>query len=94
MMNIQTAFDEKEASDPKLLINWTRWLEAYMHWNDELTNASLDETFKIIHLFYDFIDCSLIVDMSEVFLQDFKFGDVELSIVSELKNYKEKADQL
>uniref|UniRef100_A0A1X7T0N1 Uncharacterized protein n=1 Tax=Amphimedon queenslandica TaxID=400682 RepID=A0A1X7T0N1_AMPQE len=66
-----------------------------MHWNDKLTNASLDETFNIIHPFYDFIDCSLIVDMSEVFLQNFKFGnDGKLDIVSELKKYKEKADKL
>uniref|UniRef100_A0A1X7SX44 Death domain-containing protein n=1 Tax=Amphimedon queenslandica TaxID=400682 RepID=A0A1X7SX44_AMPQE len=77
-----------------LLIKLRRWLEAYMHRNDKLTNASLDETFKSICPFYDFIDCSLIVDMSEVFLQDFKFGDDELSIVSELRNYKEKADKL
>ena len=86
--------DEKTGKDPKILRTLTIWLEAYMHWNDKLTNASLDETFKIIHPFYDFIDCRLIVDMSEVFLQDFKFGDNELSIVSELKQYKEKADKL
>ena len=87
--------DEKTEKDPKILRTLTIWLEAYMHWNDKLTNASLDETFKTIHPFYDFIDCSLIVDMSEVFLQDFKFGDEgKLHIVSKLKNYKEKADKL
>uniref|UniRef100_A0A1X7T280 Uncharacterized protein n=1 Tax=Amphimedon queenslandica TaxID=400682 RepID=A0A1X7T280_AMPQE len=63
------------------------WLEAYMHWNDKLTNASLDETFKIIHPYYDFIDCRLIVDMSQIFLKGFKFGDDKLSIVK-------KADKL
>uniref|UniRef100_A0A1X7SZV2 Uncharacterized protein n=1 Tax=Amphimedon queenslandica TaxID=400682 RepID=A0A1X7SZV2_AMPQE len=65
---VQTAFDEKETSDPKLLINMTRWIERYMNWNDKLTNASLNETFKIIHPYYDFIDCNLIVDLSEKFL--------------------------
>uniref|UniRef100_A0A1X7V060 Death domain-containing protein n=1 Tax=Amphimedon queenslandica TaxID=400682 RepID=A0A1X7V060_AMPQE len=95
MMKVRMAFDEKEASDPKLLINLRRWIETYMMWNDKLTNASLDETFKIIHPFYDFIDCSLIVDMSEEFLQDFKFSDDDkLNIVSELGDYKEKADKL
>uniref|UniRef100_A0A1X7UZH5 Uncharacterized protein n=1 Tax=Amphimedon queenslandica TaxID=400682 RepID=A0A1X7UZH5_AMPQE len=76
----------KIKNDPEQLANLIIWLEAYMHWNDKLTNASLDETFNIIHPFYDFIDCSLIVDMSEVFLQDFKFDDNQLSI--------EKADKL
>ena len=90
----QLGLDEKIGKDPKILHTLTIWLEAYMHWNDKLANASLDDTFKIIHPFYDFIDCRLIVDMSEVFLQDFKFGENELSIVSELKNYKEKADKL
>uniref|UniRef100_A0A1X7SNH8 Uncharacterized protein n=1 Tax=Amphimedon queenslandica TaxID=400682 RepID=A0A1X7SNH8_AMPQE len=94
MMHVHSGLQIKIESDPKQLANLTIWLEAYMHWNDKLTDASLDETFKIIYPFYDFIDCSLIVDMSEVFLQDFKFGDDELSIVSELRNYKEKADKL
>uniref|UniRef100_A0A1X7T1V1 Uncharacterized protein n=1 Tax=Amphimedon queenslandica TaxID=400682 RepID=A0A1X7T1V1_AMPQE len=92
-IEVRTAFDEKEASDPKLLINLTRWIEAYMNWNDKLTNASLNETFKIIQPFYDFIDCNLIVDVSEKFLKGVTFGDEEkLNIVSELQNHKKKAD--
>ena len=94
MTKVRRAFD-KVASDPELLIDITRWIETKMHWNDKLTNASLNETFNIIHPVYDFIDCNLIVDMSEEFLQDFKFrNDDKLSIVSELKNYKDKADKL
>uniref|UniRef100_A0A1X7T7J8 Death domain-containing protein n=1 Tax=Amphimedon queenslandica TaxID=400682 RepID=A0A1X7T7J8_AMPQE len=95
MVKVRTAFDEKEASDPKLLINLRRWIEAYMHWNDILTNASLDKTFIIIHPFYNFVDCRLIVDMSKVFLQEFKFSDDDkLNIVSKLNEYKEMADKL
>ena len=94
MTKVRIAFDEKVASDPKLLINLTRWIETYMNWSDKLKNASLDETFKIIHPFYDFIECHLIVDMSETFLRDFKFDENELSIVSELKNYQKKANEL
>uniref|UniRef100_A0A1X7UKD2 Death domain-containing protein n=1 Tax=Amphimedon queenslandica TaxID=400682 RepID=A0A1X7UKD2_AMPQE len=90
IMRARLGLEEKTDNDPKILHSLIIWLEAYMHWNDKLTNASLDETFKIIHPFYDFIDCSLIVDISEVFLQDFKFG----VIYSELKTYKEKADKL
>uniref|UniRef100_A0A1X7STK9 Uncharacterized protein n=1 Tax=Amphimedon queenslandica TaxID=400682 RepID=A0A1X7STK9_AMPQE len=94
MMHVRLGLDEKTEKDPKILWKLTIWLETYMHWNDKLTNASLDETFKMIHPFYDFIDCNLIVDMSEIFLRDLTFSDDGLSIVSELKNYKKKADNL
>uniref|UniRef100_A0A1X7UW08 Death domain-containing protein n=2 Tax=Amphimedon queenslandica TaxID=400682 RepID=A0A1X7UW08_AMPQE len=94
MMHTRLGIEEKTKKDSDCILHrLIIWLETYMHWNDMLTNASLDETFKIIHPFYDFIDCSLIVDMSEVFLQDFEFGD-ELNIVSELKKHQERADQL
>uniref|UniRef100_A0A1X7THQ4 Uncharacterized protein n=1 Tax=Amphimedon queenslandica TaxID=400682 RepID=A0A1X7THQ4_AMPQE len=92
-IEVRTAFDEKEASDPKLLINLTRWIERYMNWNDKLTNVSLNETFKIIQPYYDFIDCNLIVDLSEKFINGVTFGNEEkLNIVSELQNHKRKAD--
>ena len=96
IMHVRSALQTKSENDSRLLGNLIIWLEAYMHWNDKLTNASLDEIFKIIYPFYDFIDCSLIVDMSEVFLRDFKFRDDELhvSIVSEFNKYKKTADTL
>ena len=94
IMHARLGLEEKTKNDSNILHALTIWLEVYMHLNDKLTNASLDETFKIIHPFYDFIDCSLIVDMSEIFLRDFKFSDNDLSIVSELKNYMEKANKL
>ena len=95
IMHTRLGLEEKIEKDSKILHTLTIWLEAYMHWNDKLTNSSLDETFKIIHPFYDFIDCSLIVDMSEVFLKNFKFNDDgEFNIVSELNKYKDKADKL
>ena len=94
MMHARLGLEEKTRNDPYILHSLTIWLETYMHWNDKLTNASLNETFKTIHPFYDFIDCRLIVDMSQIFLKGFKFGVDELSIVSELQKYKEKADKL
>ena len=94
IMHVRSGLDKRSKSDPALLVNLTRWLETYMNWNDKLTNASLDETFKIIHPFYDFIDCALIVTISKVFLGDFKFGKKKLSIVSELQKYQVEADEL
>uniref|UniRef100_A0A1X7TCJ4 Death domain-containing protein n=1 Tax=Amphimedon queenslandica TaxID=400682 RepID=A0A1X7TCJ4_AMPQE len=93
MTKVRTAFDEKEASDPTLLVNLRRWIETYMNWTDKLTDASLNETFNIIHPFYDFIDCNLIVDLSEEFLNGVTFGEGnEMNIVSELKNHRTKVN--
>uniref|UniRef100_A0A1X7SPY6 Death domain-containing protein n=1 Tax=Amphimedon queenslandica TaxID=400682 RepID=A0A1X7SPY6_AMPQE len=95
ILHARLGLEKKTENDPKIIHCLIIWIEAYMHWNGKLlTNASLDETFKMIYPFYDFIDCSLIVDMSKYFLQDFTFGDDELSIVSEFKKYQEKANQL
>ena len=95
MSHVCSGFETKIGNDPEQLVNLILWLEAYMHWHNKLTNASLDEIFKIIHPYYDFIDCNLIVDMSEEFLQDFKFSNGgKLNIDSELENYKKKADKL
>uniref|UniRef100_A0A1X7SY21 Uncharacterized protein n=1 Tax=Amphimedon queenslandica TaxID=400682 RepID=A0A1X7SY21_AMPQE len=94
VMHVQLGLEEKIKNDSDMLQTFTTWLETHMHWNDKLTSISLDEIFRTIDLFYDFIDCSLIVEMSDIFLQDFKFGVKELSIVSELKTYKIRADEL
>ena len=94
MIHVRSGLRTIIKNDPEKLVDLIIWLETYMHWNDKLTNASLDEIFKIIHPFYDFIDCCLIVDLSEEFLQNFKFGGDDLSIVSELKKYKKKANKL
>ena len=93
MTKVRRAFDKKVASDPELLIDLTRWIETYMNWSDKLTNASLNDTFNIIQPYYDFIDCNLIVDLSEEFLKGVMFGDEnELNIVNELQNHKTKVD--
>ena len=96
VMHVRSGLDKKSKSDPTLLVNLTIWIEAYMNWNGKLTNASLDETFKIIHPFYDFIDCALIVAISKAFLGDFKFAirKKKLNIVSELQKYQVEVGEL
>uniref|UniRef100_A0A1X7SHJ1 Uncharacterized protein n=1 Tax=Amphimedon queenslandica TaxID=400682 RepID=A0A1X7SHJ1_AMPQE len=93
MTKVRRAFDKKVASDPELLTDLTRWIETYMNWTDKLTNASLNETFNIMHPYYDFIDCNLIVDLSEEFLYGVTFGEEKINIVSELQNHKRKAEK-
>uniref|UniRef100_A0A1X7TJV9 Uncharacterized protein n=1 Tax=Amphimedon queenslandica TaxID=400682 RepID=A0A1X7TJV9_AMPQE len=94
IMDVQSGLQMKMKKDPEQLKHLIIWLEDYMDWNDKLTNASLDQIFKAIDPFYDFIKCDLIVDMSEKFLPGFEIGDDKLSIVSKLKNYKERANEL
>ena len=94
IIHVRSGLDKKNKSDPTLLVNFTKWLKTYMNLNNKLTNASLDETFKIIHPHYDFINCALIVDMSEEFLEDYEFGKHKLNIFSELQKHKVEADEL
>ena len=73
VMHVRSGLKKKNKSDPELLVYLKSFIEEYMDWNDKLTNASLDEIFKIIHPFYDFINFSLIEVISEEFLEDNKF---------------------
>ena len=92
---VQKAYDQKVAADPNLLTNLTRWTKSYMTWKDKvITAASSEEFFTTINPYYDFIDCSLIVDMSEEFLEGGTFGEEKINIVSELKKHKEEAEKL
>ena len=92
---VQIACDQKVAANPILLKKLKIWTKSYMTWKDKMvTAASLEEFFTTIDPYYDFIDCSLIVDMSEEFLEGETFGKKKLNIVSELKKHKEEAKKI
>ena len=64
-----------------------------MKWVGQLSSIiEFDEIFLRLHPYFDFLDCGLIVDMSEQFLNDKPFGDNHL--VTELKEHKIKANIL
>ena len=64
-----------------------------MKWVGQLSGITdLDELFKKLHPYFDFLDCELIVDMSEEFLIDKCFSEDEKSLVSELKEHITKAE--
>ena len=71
-------------------MDFIRWIEHRMKWVGQLSSIiDLDEIFLKLHPYFDFLDCGLIVDMSEQFLKDIPFGDNGL--VSQLEEHKIKA---
>ena len=92
---VQTAYNQKVAANPNLLKKLQIWTKSYMSWKDKVvTAASSEEFFTTIDPYYDFIDCSLIVDMSENFLKNETVGEEKKNIVSELQKHKEEAEKL
>ena len=70
-------------NNPLLLENVQIWIESRMGWPNKPKHEKIEEAFTEIHPYYDFIDCELIVKLSERFLQD--------SIVTKLQQYKKDA---
>ena len=93
MIIFRNAFKEMEKRDNKLAGKVSVWLaEECMMWKDETADRNLDDIFKKICSYYDFIDCALIVDMSEEFLKDVTFNNE--NIVEKLKIHSLKAKAL
>ena len=94
MVAVRSSLDLKLQRQQLVLVDFIRWIEHQMNWVGQLSDIiDLNELFKKLHPFFDFIDCALIVDMSEVFLNDECFGK-DKSLVNELKEHMTKADTL
>ena len=92
MVTVRSAFDRKLQHQQLVLVNFTRWIEHQMKWVGEMSNVTdLNDIFMKIAPYFDFLDCELIVDMSEKFLDD--FGE-DKTLISELKEHKAKAEAL
>ena len=95
MVAVRSSLDHKLQHQQLVLVDFIRWIEHQMNWVGQLSNiVDLNELFKKLHPFFDFLDCGLIVDMSEEFLSDECFGKDKTSLVSELKEHLTKADIL
>ena len=95
MIIVRSSLDHKLQQQQLVLVDFIRWIEQKMDWVGELSDISdLNEIFKKLHPYFDFLDCELIVDMSERFLNDKRYGDDNKSLVSELKEHMTKADSL
>uniref|UniRef100_A0A1X7SLQ6 Uncharacterized protein n=1 Tax=Amphimedon queenslandica TaxID=400682 RepID=A0A1X7SLQ6_AMPQE len=83
-IKLQSNLDElAKNSDHFNSIIW--WMKSRTRKSDELSHVkTLDDAFEIIQPYFDFIDCRLIVDLSE----EFPIKDKEL--VTKFKEYKKK----
>ena len=95
MVAVRSSLDHKLQHQQLVLVDFIRWIEHRMKWVGELKDTvDLDEVFKKLHPYFDFIDCELIVDMSEQFLKNECFGEDNKNLVSELKEHMLKAETL
>ena len=95
MVAVRSSLDHKLQHQQLVLVDFIRWIEHRMKWVGELKDIDdLDEVFKKLHPYFDFIDCELIVDMSEQFLNDECFGEDKKNLVSKLKEHMLKAETL
>ena len=83
------SFQEKIKHNSQLATDVSDWLKAYMEWEHGSVDSNLDDIFKKIRSYYDFIDCKLLLDMSNEFLQDVTFtgGGVTYKLVDELHSH-------
>ena len=94
MVALRSALDLKLQHKQLVLVDFIRWIEHRMNWVGELGNIDdLNELFKKLHPHFDFLDCKLIVDMSEMFLNDEYFGK-DNTLVNELKEHMVSAKEL
>ena len=93
MVAVRSSLDHKVHHQQLVLVDFIRWIEHRMKWVGQLSSIiDLDEIFLKLHPYFDFLDCGLIVDMSEQFLKDIPFGDNGLVI--QLKEHKVEAKNL
>uniref|UniRef100_A0A1X7TDM8 Death domain-containing protein n=2 Tax=Amphimedon queenslandica TaxID=400682 RepID=A0A1X7TDM8_AMPQE len=91
MTEIKSAFRKKVANNDKvttieLSTKISDWVENQLHWAHGTVGSDLDDIFKKIYHYYDFIDCSLIVAMCNEFISD------EKDLLDELKTYSLNAN--
>ena len=84
MTTVKVLFYEKVKEKPQLSTKISYWVESYLHLEHGTIDNDLDNIFKKIYQYYDFIDCSLVVDMCGEFLNDEELMD-------KLKTYSEHA---
>ena len=95
MVVVRSALDHKLQQQQLVLVDFIRWIEHQMNWVGELSDVTdLNDLFKKLHPYFDFIQCKLIVDTSEEFLNNECYGEDKKNLVSELKEYMVKAKSL
>ena len=88
MRLVKAAFCDKVKENATISTEIRNWVEHFLHLEYGTIDNDLDDIFKKIDHYYDFIDCSLIVDMCKEFFND----DQEKNyLVEKLNTYSRKA---
>uniref|UniRef100_A0A1X7SG24 Uncharacterized protein n=1 Tax=Amphimedon queenslandica TaxID=400682 RepID=A0A1X7SG24_AMPQE len=67
-----------------------------MKWEHGSVDSNIDDIFKKIRPYYDFLDCKLLLDMSKEFLKDVTFTDdgVTYKLVDALQSHTQRSKRL
>ena len=97
MMVVQTALDIK-LNQSNQLEHFAIWVEQRISWDKLCLRGQLNvgTIFREIHPYYDFMDCELIMEISEQFLKNEKFqdGDETKDLIHELNDHFDTASHL
>ena len=85
MTEVKSIFREKVTNNRELLTKISDWVESHLDLEPGRMDNDLNDIFKKIYLYYDFSDCSLIVDMCDEFVSD------QTDLLDKLKGYSLKA---
>ena len=92
MFVVKSVLNDKLKRKKIKQVDFTRWIECHLYWMTDINECNdLDNIFEKLRPYYDFLDCELIVDLSEQFLNDEHFGKDKKSLVSELKQHMTNA---
>ena len=86
MTRVKSVFYKRAVQNSRLSFDMSNWIECYLHWEHGTAGSDLDDIFKKVYHYYDFIDCSLIVAMCNEFISE------EKDLLEELKVYSLKAN--
>ena len=98
LMNVvESGLDRKLKHQQLQFVELTRWIKRELKLTKELRDLNectdLEDLFDKLDPYFDFLECDLIVNMSEEFLKDEKLGEDNM-LHSELKNHMSEANTL
>lgn len=91
MFDVQTAFGRVLQAQQYQLTDLITWIAFRLYWVQDLIDiCDLSSFFRKLHQYFDFLDCGLIIDMCEKFLNNVE----DESLVCKLKEHMRDANAL
>ena len=95
VMELMESLKKKVEKNKRLIARISVWAQTYMKWKPD-TIRNVDEIFQKIDPHYDFLDCKILIDLSEEFLKDVIIEENKLKyyLTDKLKSHYLKAKAL